>query len=213
MSFVKTARKIIFGLLAIAAISYGLRLYAQQQNPKLTPPPKPTSAQSSPTKDPISSNGGSPFVVGERLVYNVSWSSFTSAARIEMEVAGQGQFYGQESFQLRSKVETLGQVRSLFGDIDNQYTSYVSSNNAVPHRIVNAIHQGQRQSEEVTVLDQSRHKAIFSDDSAVSIPGSTYDLTSLVYGLRLRPLTDGSKHSFTALYGKELIEIEAVVKG
>ena len=213
MSFFKTARRVIFGLLAVAAISYGLRLYAQQQNPKLTPPPKPTSPQSSPASAPVNSNGGSPFVVGERLVYNVSWSSFPSAARIEMEVAERGQFYGQESYQLRSKVETLGQVRSLFGEVDNQYTSYVSLSNAVPHRIVNAIRQGQRQSEEVTVLDHSKRKAIFSGDNTVPVPGGTYDMTSLIYGLRLRPLADGSKYKFTALYEKELIEVEAVVKG
>ncbi len=213
MSFLNTARKVIFGLLAIAAISYGLKLSAQQQSPKLTPPPKPDSLKSGAKATPAISNDESPFVVGERLVYNVSWSNFPSAARIEMEVAGQGQFYGQESYQLRSKVETLGQVRSLFGDIDNQYTSYVSPSNAVPHRIVNAIRQGQRQSEEVTVIDHSKQKAAFSDDSAISIPGGTYDLTSLIYGLRLRPLNQGSKHKFSALYEKELIEIEAVVKG
>ena len=118
-------------------------------------------------------------MVGERLVYNVSWSSFSSAARIEMEVVGQGQFYGQESYQLRSKVETLGQMRSLFGDIDNQYTSYVSLSNALPHRVVSAINQGQRKAEAVTVLDHSKQKATFSDDSTVSIRGGTYDLTSL----------------------------------
>jgi len=211
MSFVKTTRKVIFGLLAIAAISYGLRLYAQQQNAKLTPPPKATSSQ--PSEAPENSNGGSPLVVGERLVYNVSWSSFQSAARIEMEVVGQGQFYGQESYQLRSKVETLGQMRSLFGDVDNQYTSYVSLSSAIPHRVVSAINQGQRKTEAVTVFDQSKQKATFSDDSTLSIRGGTYDLTSLIYGLRMRPLTDGSKYKFVALYEKELIEVEAMVKG
>ncbi|HKQ78227.1 MAG TPA: DUF3108 domain-containing protein [Blastocatellia bacterium] len=211
MSFVKTTRKVIFGLLAIAAISYGLRLYAQQQNAKLTPPPK--AASSEPSQAPENSNGGSPLVVGERLVYNVSWSSFQSAARIEMEVVEQGQFYGQESYQLRSKVETLGQMRSLFGDVDNQYTSYVSLSSAIPHRVVSAINQGQRKTEAVTVFDQLKQKATFSDDSTLSISGGTYDLTSLIYGLRMRPLTDGSKYKFVALYEKELIEVEAVVKG
>ncbi|HKE05222.1 MAG TPA: hypothetical protein VKE91_14275, partial [Blastocatellia bacterium] len=67
MSLAKTTRNIIFGLGAIAAISYGLRLYAQQQNAKLTPPPKATSSQ--PSTAPENFNGGSPLVVGERLVY------------------------------------------------------------------------------------------------------------------------------------------------
>ncbi|HEU0184622.1 MAG TPA: DUF3108 domain-containing protein [Blastocatellia bacterium] len=221
MSLAKTTRKAVLGLLGVAAISYGLRLYAQQQNGQLTPPPKAPSSQASTNSE--NSNSGSPLVVGERLIYNVSWSGFPSAARVEMEIAAQGQFYGRESYRLRSRVETLGQVRSLFGDIDNQYTSYVGLNDALPHRIVSATHQwqgqgqaqgqGRKQSEEVIVFDHSRQKAIFSDNSEVSIRGETYDLTSLIYWLRLQPLTDGSKYKFTALYNKELIEVEAVVKG
>jgi hypothetical protein len=211
MSLAKTTRKAILGSLAVAAISCGLRFYAQQQDGRLTPPPKATSSRPAPTSE--NSNGGSPLVVGERLVYNVSWSSFPSAARVEMEVAAQGQFYGRESYQLRGRVETLGQVRSLFGEVDNQYTSYVSLSDAVPHLAVSAIHQGQRRSEEVVVFDRSKQKALFSDDSAIPIRDETYDLTSLIYWLRLQPLADGSKYKFTALYEKELVDVEAVVKG
>ncbi|MBO0725049.1 MAG: DUF3108 domain-containing protein, partial [Blastocatellia bacterium] len=211
MLLAKTNRKAILVSLAVAAISYGLKLYAQQQNGQLTPPPKATSSQPSPA--PENSNWRLQLTVGERLVYNVSWSSFPSAARAEIEVAAQGRFYGRESYILRSRVETLGQVRSLFGDIDNQYTSYVDSGDAVPHRTVSAIHQGQTRSEEVVVFDHSKQKAIFSDESEVPIRDETYDLTSLIYWLRLQPLTDGSKYKVTALYGKELIEVEAVVKG
>ena len=211
MSLAKTTRKAILGSLAVAAISYGLRLYAQQQNGRLTPPPKAASSRPAPTSE--NSNDGSPLVVGERLVYNVSWSGFPSAARLEMEVVAQGQFYGRESYQLRSRVETLGQVRSLFGDVDNQYTAYVSLSDAVPYLVVSAIHQGQRRSEDVIVFDRSKQKALFSDDSSASIRDETFDLTSLVYWLRLQPLADGSKYKFTALYERELIDVEAVVKG
>src|SRR5262245_2478734 len=211
MSLAKTTRKAILGSLAVAAISCGLRFYAQQQNGRLTPPPQTTASRPHPTSENFS--GGSPLVVGERLVYNVSWSNFPSAARVEMEVAAQGQFYGRESYQLRSRVETLGQVRSLFGDVDNQYTAYVSLSDAVPYLVVNAIHQGQRRSEDVIVFDRSKQKALFSDDSSVPIRDETYDLTSLVYWLRLQPLADGSKYKFTALYERELIDVEAVVKG
>jgi hypothetical protein len=209
MSIAKTTCKVILGSLAFAAIGYGLRLHAQQQNGQLTPPPKANSSQ----PYPANSDGGSPLVVGERLIYNVSWSSFPSAARVEMEVAAQGKFFGRESYQLRSRVETLGQIRSLFGDVDNQYISYVSLSDAVPHRVVSIIHQGQKRSEEVVVFDHLNKKAIFSDDSDVSIQEGTYDLTSVIYGLRLQPLTDGSKYKFTALYEKQLIEVEAEVKG
>src|SRR5262245_34047769 len=101
MSFLKSGRKFIFGLFAIAAISYGLKLHAQQQSQGLTPPPKPTAPKpsaatatgNSRSNGSNASNNASPFVVGERLIYNISWASFPSAARIELEVADQGQFY------------------------------------------------------------------------------------------------------------------------
>jgi hypothetical protein len=177
----------------------------------LTPPPKPTSPKPPSTNAANVPSNGSPFVVGERLSFSVSWSNFPTAARLEMEVAERGQFFGQESYQIKTKVETIGPVRSLFGEIDNQYTSYINVNNAVPHKVVTSIRQGQRQAEETIVFDHSKQQAIFSDDSTISMATGTYDLPSLVYGLRLRALPENGRQKLAALYGKELIEIEAVV--
>lgn len=222
MLSLRSIRKLAFGLLAVCAISYGLTLYAQQSGRPaggLTPPPKPAApkpapavtATNTPANIPAKTSDGSPFGVGERLNFNVSWSNFPTAAIVEIEVTERGLYFGQDSFQIRTKVETTGQVRSLFGEIDNQYISYISPNNAVPHRVVNSIRQGQRQAEETIILDQSKQQAIFPDDSTVAIPAGTYDLTSLIYGLRLRSLPESGKQRLTALYGKELIEAEAVV--
>lgn len=211
MLFLRPVRIILLGLLAISSISYGLRLYAQQSG-KLTPPPKPTSAKPSSAANVATPPDGPPFVVGERLSFNIGWSNFPTAARLELEVAERGQFFGLDSFQIKTKVETTGQVRSLFGEIDNQYTSYVSANNAVPHRVINSIRQGQKQNEETIVFDQTKQQAIFPDESTISIAAGTYDLPSLVYGLRLRTFPENGRQKFTALYGKDLVEIEAVVK-
>jgi hypothetical protein len=219
MSYLRPARKFILGSFAVAFISfgilggcYGLILHAQQQPQGLTPPPKSTTPKTSAT-DNANTFDGAPFVVGERLVYSVSWGGFGTAARIESEVAERGQFFGHESYQIRTKVETIGQVRSLFGDLDNQYTSYLSLNTSLPHRVVTSIRQGQAQAEEVVVLDQSKKQAIFSDDSTVDLSAETYDLTSLAYGLRLRNWNEGSKQRFSVLYGKEVVEVDAEVKG
>src|SRR5436190_23207298 len=131
MSFYNLARKAIFGLLAIATIGYGRKLYAyQQRRGGLTPPPQPGITKTSSSKpgstNQPSNSEGLPLRVGERLSYNVSWADFATAARLEMEVVERGIYFGQDSYQIRAKVETLGQVRSLFGDIDHQYTSYVT---------------------------------------------------------------------------------------
>ena len=211
---------LVVGLVAIGATCFGFDLYAQQgreirqqnqqQGGGLTPPPRPAAPQG-----PGSANTGfgSPFVLGERLVFNVSWMNFAIAARLEMEVAEQGQFFGQESLQIRTKVETTGQVRSLFAIIDNQYISYISPNTAVPIRVVNLTRQRATQTEETIIIDQAAKQAIYQGGATLSIPAGIYDLPSLLYGLRLRPLPPGERMKFAALYGKEIVDIEVEVKG
>jgi hypothetical protein len=209
MLSLRSVRQIfVVGLLAIGVISFGLRLYAQQGG-GLTPPPKPAAP---PAATAAIAADGSPFVVGERLLFNVTWSNFPTAAQLEMEVAEQGQFFGQESFQIKTKVETRGQVRSLFTVIDNQYISYINLNTAVPFRIVNLIREGQKQAEETVVLDQVEGQAVYIDGTKLTVPAGIYDLPSILYGLRLRPLLQGERIRLSALYGKEIVEIDVEVK-
>ncbi len=217
MSFYKPVRKLLLGLLAIVAISYGWKLYAYQQQGGLTPPPRPKESNTSSAKNADAAvspvYNGSPLRVGERLTYNITFSDFATAARLEIEVAEQGVFFGQDSYQIRTKAETLGQVRSLFGDIDHQYVSYVNTKTAIPYRLIGSIRQGGKQVEETVVFDQPKQQATFSDESTVGITRDTYDITSLLYALRLRGVPEEGKQKFTALLGKELVEFEAVHKG
>ncbi len=210
----RNIRKAVIGLLACVSLlagSYGLTLYAQQRNQGLTPPPKPAGSPIPADADQTtaSPDSGTSFVAGERLVYSVSLSGFPTAARIEMEVTERGQFFGQDCFQLRTKVESLGQVRSLFGELDNQYTSYAVPKTGLPHRLVMSSRQAQAQSEEVVLFDQPKKQAIF-DDKTLDLSGPTYDITSLAYALRINPLAEGQKQRFTVLYGRELVEVEAI---
>jgi len=201
--------RILFCLLAIA-LSYGLTLHAQQSG-ELTPPPKPKQAGS--TSNGAALPSGLPLIVGERLSFNVSWSNFPTAGNVEIEVTDQGRYFGQDSIQIRTKVETSGSVRSLFGAINNLYVSYVNPESAVPHRIINAISQGQKLTESTIILDQSKKQAIFPDDTTISSPTEIYDLPSLLFALRMRSWSDNTKQKMSAIYGRELVEMEVEAKG
>lgn len=192
---------VVLGLLAVGC---GYRLLAQQRDPGLTPPPRPTAVNSN-TTGVIK---GLPFRVGELLSFNVSWASYGTAARLEMEVVDQGGFFGQEGLQLRSRVETVAEVRSLFVQLDNQYTSYVQIPSLLPHRLENSIRRGSRQINETVIIDQRSRNARFDDDSSVSLQSESFDLTSLVYALRMRNPAVGAKEKFSALYGKEVWELD-----
>ena len=182
---------------------------AQSSNGQFTPP-----AKTNPPKPVLSVPASArPFQVGEKLSFNVSWANFTSAARMEMEVAGQGAFFGQQGYQLRTKVMTLGNVRALFTEVDNQYISYVDAKSLLPYRADNATRQGKTSEDDTITIDQQRHLARYGDQSELTLPADTFDLPSLVYALRLREFNEGAKGTkFTALFGKYLVDIEAQVK-
>ncbi|MCI0666210.1 MAG: DUF3108 domain-containing protein [Acidobacteria bacterium] len=203
--------RILFCLLAIA-LSYSLTLQARQSG-QLTPPPKPKQPATTANGNAENGSAGAPMIVGERISFNVSWSNFPTAANVEIEVAEEGRYFGQDSIQLKTKVETTGSVRSLFGAINNLYTSYVNPNSAIPHRIINAISQGQKVSESTIIIDQTKKQAIFPDDSTISFPSEIYDLPSLLFALRMRSWSENSKQKMSALYGRELIEMEIETKG
>ncbi|MFN7931640.1 MAG: DUF3108 domain-containing protein, partial [Blastocatellia bacterium] len=176
---------------------------------QLTPPPRTEVAK--PTAAPPLSTR--PFQVGEKLSFNVSWANFVTAARMDMEVAGQGAFFGQQGFQVRTKVSTVGYVRSLFTEVDNQYTSYIDARTMLPYRADNTTRQGKTNEDDTISIDQQRRIARYSDQSELALPADTFDLPSLVYALRLRDLKADSKATkFTALFGKHLVDIEAQVK-
>jgi hypothetical protein len=214
MDYIRTIRKILFGVIAVAGVSYSLTLYAQQNQQILTPPSKPSGSAATASETKIvqpeaSSDAKPPFEIGERMVYGVSLVGFPTAGRIEMEVVDRGSFFGVESYQIRTKVESLGQVRSLFGDIDSQLFSYAALKTALPHRFIQTSQNGLSPSEETVTIDQAKRKATFSDESSIALTGETYDIPSLVYALRMRPLAEKERRRYTLLYARELIEVEA----
>jgi hypothetical protein len=180
------------------------------QSGGLTQPPKPTAPKTE--KAAVTVSEGPAFAAGERLAYNVNWSRFVTAARLETEVVDRGAFFGQEGYQLRTKVETTGDVKTIFFEMYNQYTTYASIKSLLPYRLENTIRQGVKQTDETIVLDQARREARFSDDSSLPLPSNTFDFISLLYTLRQQPLAEGWKQTFNVLYGKQLLEVEAEVK-
>jgi len=76
----------------------------------------------------------SPYRVGERLTYNVSYSNFPSAAHVEVEVVSRGNFFGRDAIQLRAHVETTGVINVALFAINTDYVSYVDPNTGLPFR-------------------------------------------------------------------------------
>lgn len=154
----------------------------------------PLFAQENGGANPISLSQ-SPYRVGERLTYNVSFSNFPSAAHVEVEVVSRGNHYGRDAIQLRAHVETTGVVNVALYSINTDYTTYVDAETGLPFRSEERARDAIEAASTVTDFTQP--------GGSEAIPpkqrgfGGTYDLLSAFYRARALPLGSGGSYNFT----------------
>ena len=137
----------------------------------------------------------SPYRVGERLTYNVSFSNFPSAAHVELEVVSRGNHFGRDAIQLRAHVETTGVVNVALYAINNDYTTYVDTETGLPFR------SEERARDAIEAEGSIRDFAQPGGNEAIppkqrGFPG-TYDLLSAFYRMRALPLASGGVYNLS----------------
>ncbi len=137
----------------------------------------------------------SPYRVGERLTYNVSFSNFPSAAHVEVEVVSRGLHFGREAIQLRGHVETIDVVNVALLTINNDYVTYVDPGTGLPFRSEETARDAIESGGLVEDLNQpAGNEAI--PPKQKGFPG-TYDLLSAFFRARALPLADGAVYNFS----------------
>lgn len=137
----------------------------------------------------------SPYRVGERLTYNVSFSNFPSAAHVEVEVLSRGVHYGRDAIQLRAHVETAGVVNVALYAINNDYLTYIDPQSGLPFRSERTARDVMRTADAVEDFNQTAgHEAI--PPKQEGFPG-TFDLLSAFYRVRALPLAGGGVYNFS----------------
>ncbi len=152
--------------------------------------PSPAQNASDVVAQPLSP---APYRVGEHLTFNVSFSSFVSAAHVELLVAARGTFFGRESIQLKEHVETTGVVNAALYAINNDYITYVDAATGLPFRGQQIVREASRSSEKSADFNQPAGTAALPPKRLGEFPG-TYDFLSAIYRLRALPLSEGSSY-------------------
>jgi hypothetical protein len=148
----------------------------------------------------LSQNGAhsfsqAPYRVGEKLTYNISYSSFPSAAHAEFEVVARGTFYGREAIQLRAHLETTGVVNVALYSINNDYMSYIDPQTGLPFRSQETARDAMTSAEAASEFPQpAGNEAIPPKMRALA---GTFDFLSAFYRARALPLTDGEEYDLT----------------
>jgi hypothetical protein len=137
-----------------------------------------------------------PYTVGERLTYNVTFSSFVDAAHVDLLVAQRGTFFERDGLQLRAHVETTGVVNAALYSINNDYTSYIDPVSGLPYRTQQVIREGGRTSDTSSEYNQPVGTTAIPPKLRMGEFPGTYDFISVLYRLRALPLVQGTKYYF-----------------
>ncbi len=73
-----------------------------------------------------------PFRIGERLTYNVSFEKFSNAAYAEMYVVSRGKLGEKDAVELHSKIKTVNFVSAAFYALDEERTTFASPQTGLP---------------------------------------------------------------------------------
>lgn len=154
-----------------------------------------------------------PYRVGERLTYNVSFANFSTAAHIELWVAGYGTYFNRQGLQLRAHVETTGVVNAALYSINNDYIAYINPETGEPYRTQLFRREGGRADDiSLEYNEPAGIEAIPAKLRTGDFPG-TYDFISALYRLRALPLTEGSRYRFAVRDNEARYEAELRVTG
>ena len=137
----------------------------------------------------------SPYQIGERLTYNVSYSAFPSAAHAEFQIVTRGTFFGRDAYQVRAHVQTTEIVNVALFALNNEYVSYLDPTTGLPFHSEETVRDAIKSTDSAQDINQSAGtEAIPPKERA--FPG-TYDLLSAFYRVRALPLADGAEYRFS----------------
>src|ERR1041384_7529388 len=129
-------------------------------------------------------SAASPYRVGEKLTYPVSFSTFAPAAHVELFVAGRGSYFNHEGIELRAHVATVEAVRAALYAINNDYVAYVEPQTGLPFH-TQLIRRNPDPPPSITSGSFGTDVDVINAGTAVENAAPlTYDLLSALYHLR-----------------------------
>jgi hypothetical protein len=156
-----------------------------------------------------SSLSKSPYKVGEKLTYSISFATFAGIAHAELAVVGKGIYFSREAIELRATVQSSETATVIF-DINSDFLSYIDPESGRPYKTRRVVRDG------INAEDESQD----FNQTDLSIPPSRkgefigeYDFLSALYRLRAMPLTEDAAYRFTARFASTAYDAELQVTG
>lgn len=137
--------------------------------------------------------------IGERLTYEVSWSSFVVAGELSIELKERNTFDGIEGLHAVARAQSVGVVRLMGYKVDDTYETFMDPTTLQPFRANKRARHGKKREENSVALDHKNRTARLSDARTFEIPDNTYDLVALFYAVRAMDPIIGKARTFTLI--------------
>jgi hypothetical protein len=165
-------------------------------SPAIAQKPRPrTPAQTAPAAQPHQEQPV-PFRVGEKLEFDVGWSSYLTAGTATVTVQEKKPSYGSTAYSIVAEgrpTALLARLYTLYYKVDTLLDVY----SLLPQRAAVYSDEGKRHRSKVTVFNQTANTATYEVQTAtlvrkdLSLPSRTQDGLSALFVLRSMPLKQG----------------------
>ena len=139
-----------------------------------------------------------PYAVGERLAYDVSWSSYLTAGTLTLTVDAKKPSYNSTAYYIVAEAQTTGLVASLYS-LYYKADTLIDAYTMLPQRGSLFSREGSRQRIKITTFDHAAKKGVFEMQTASKMKKdlilgvATQDLLSALYALRTIAPKPGEK--------------------
>jgi len=154
-----------------------------------------------------------PLLPGERLSYDVSWSSFVVAGELTVETKGREPYLGTDAYHVTARAESVGPVKAFVYKVNDLYDSFIDASTYKPVHAEKHSQHGKKREQTSITLDPEGHTARLTDGHSVQVPTDTYDMASLLYALRSIDLVPAKIRTFTLLEDDRLYTIKIEPEG
>jgi hypothetical protein len=142
------------------------------------------------------------FTVGEKLTYNISYSTNTDAGYAELHSVSREKYNQREAILINAKVRTSGIVSAALFSFNNEYSTLVDEKNGLPLKTVRIVREDFKNTE---------FTKEFPENLTAGQESGNFDYVSAIYHLRALPLQIGDVYTFNVNEDEKVMALEARV--
>lgn len=160
---------------------------------------------------PLRESNGSPFKVGERLVYNLHWMGLEAGTGI-LEVEARTVYQGIPAYHFVSMAKSSPNITKIY-PVNDRIDSIADAQGFYSYLYIRHLREGFYKHDSTTTVDHEKGKASYKGKIYPTKPGVKDDLCGVYYFRTLKDLAPGKSFTAEVFAYKKTWEVEAKILG